>query len=111
MTTSQKNAVAHIVEGIMLGDEGVLTLLEVSRASAVHADFVVELVEEGVIHPSGQEPTQWRFSSVCLIKVRKAVRLKNDLGLNLAGVALALQLLEELEEVNARLRRIADAKE
>ncbi len=110
MATSKKHAGTEVVEGVMLGDEGVLTLLEVSRASAVHAEFVVELVEEGVVEPSGQDPTQWRFSSVCLIKVRKAVRLRNDLGLNLAGIALALQLIEELEQVQARLRRLEDAR-
>lgn len=102
MVTSRQK----VVSGTILGSDGVLTLLEVSRASSVHADYVVELVDEGVVEPAGRGPGQWRFSAVCLIKIRKAVRLQNDLGVNLAGVALALQLMEELELAHARIQRL-----
>lgn len=104
MATSGQEVLSDVITGKVLDEESFLTLLEVSRASAVHADYVVELVEEGVVQPVGHHPTQWRFSAMCLVKIRKAVRLQHDLGVNLAGVALALQLMEELELANARLR-------
>ena len=110
MATSGQDVLSDVISGTVLGEEGILTLLEVSRASAVHADYVVELVEEGVVRPEGHSPTQWRFSASCLIKIRKAVRLQNDLGVNLAGVALALQLMEELELANVRLLRLQGYK-
>lgn len=107
MVASKRN----VLSGIVLGDEGVLTLVEISRACAVHADYVVDLVEEGVVEPMGQGPMQWRFSAVSLVKIRKAVRLQVDLGVNLAGVALALQLMDELDLLNARLRRMYGGEE
>jgi len=38
-------------------------------------------------------------------RVRCALRLESDLGVNLAGAALALDLLEELNRLRARQRR------
>lgn len=39
-------------------------------------------------------------------RVRCAQRLEQDLGVNIAGAALALELLEELERLRARLHRL-----
>jgi chaperone modulatory protein CbpM len=83
-----------------------LTLAEVCRACAVETGFIVELVQEGVLAPAGPEPQRWRFTTVHLRRVRVASRLQRDLGLNLAGTALALELLEELEALRARLRAL-----
>jgi chaperone modulatory protein CbpM len=94
----------QVFSGTILGDEGVLSLADITRACAIHADYVVELVEEGVVAPTGQDPVRWRFSASCLIKIRKAVRLQNDLGVNVAGIALALQLMDEMETLRQRLR-------
>ncbi len=92
----------------VIGAEPCLSLAEVARASSVHADYVVELVEEGIVEPEGQGPGQWRFSGRCLTRVRKAVRLQADLGLNMAGVGLALQLLEQMEDMQIRLNSLLD---
>jgi len=81
-----------------------LTLADLCRACAVETGFVIELVEEGVIVPVGQEPRLWRFPYAHLRRVRVASRLERDLGVNLAGAALALELLEEIEALRARLQ-------
>ena len=90
--------------GILLDEQAGLTLAEVSRACAVHAERIVELVEEGVLSPIGPEPHRWRFTGTHMRRARVAVRLQGDLGINLAGAALALQLLDEIEDLRARLR-------
>lgn len=90
--------------GIIFEESDALTLAEVSRACAVHAESIIELVEEGVLTPGGQEPRQWRFSGVHVRRATVAIRLQRDLHLNLAGAALALELLEELDALRARLR-------
>lgn len=85
-----------------------LTLVEVSRACAVTSEFVVELVEEGVINPlEGREPGGWRFADSQLRHVSVAARLQHDLGVNLAGAALVLQLLDELETLRAQISATA----
>lgn len=81
-----------------------LTLIEVGRACAVETTFVVELVHEGVIAPHiGRAPEDWRFPASQLRYVSVAARLQRDLGVNLAGAALALQLLDEVETLRAQI--------
>jgi chaperone modulatory protein CbpM len=90
--------------GIVPEESTELTLDDVCRACAVQTEFIVELVEEGVVAPVGPEPQRWRFTYAHLRRVRVASRLQRDLGLNLAGAALALELLEEIEALRTRLR-------
>ena len=90
--------------GIVPEEPTELTLAEVCRACAVQTEFIVELVEEGVLAPIGREPHHWRFSGEHMRRARVALRLQRDLGVNLAGAALALQLLDEVEALRARLK-------
>ncbi len=95
-----------LLSGDVLEEEVELTLAELCRACQVPADQVYELVEEGIIEPQGREPARWRFRGVSLRRVRCALRLERDLGVNFAGAALALDLLEELESLRRRLGRL-----
>jgi chaperone modulatory protein CbpM len=92
--------------GLVPEEPAELTLAEVCRVCAVQSDFIVELVAEGVLAPAGQEPEGWRFTYVHVRRVRVASRLQHDLGVNTAGAALALELLEEIEALRARLEAL-----
>ena len=87
-----------------------LSLSEISRACAVHAEMIVELVNEGVLAPDGREPHRWRFTGVHVRRATVALRLQRDLGLNLAGAALALELLDEVETLRAQLRAMGASR-
>ncbi|MDP2369754.1 chaperone modulator CbpM [Rhodoferax sp.] len=81
-----------------------LTLIEIGRACAVETTFVVELVHEGIIAPhAGRDPEDWRFPATQLRYVSVAARLQRELGVNLAGAALVLQLLDEVETLRAQI--------
>jgi chaperone modulatory protein CbpM len=83
---------------------GVLTLDELCRVCAVQTGFVLAMLDEGVIEPqAGQAPESWRFSETQVRHVTVAWRLQRDLGVNFAGVALALQLLDEVQTLRAQL--------
>jgi len=84
-----------------------VTLADLTRTCRVHAEWVMELVEEGVIEPSRPGGPQWRFAATTVVRVQKAQRLQRDLGVNLPGIALALQLLDRIEALEARLRTTA----
>ena len=94
------------LSGIILEEQTGLTLAEVCRACAVHAEYIIELVEEGVLVPDGREPVSWRFSGTHMRRATVSLRLQRDLGVNLAGVALALQLLDEVEALRARINTL-----
>jgi len=92
----------------LLDEDTGLTLGELCRACRLPAEQVFELVEHGVLEPRGREPARWRFHSVSIRRARSALRLQHDLGVNAAGAALALELLEEIERLRARMGRFED---
>lgn len=83
-------------------EEDSLTLGQLCRACGVHADWIISLVEESIIEPQGEDIRLWRFSGASLVRARSALRLQRDLGVNLAGIALALDLIEELESLRTK---------
>ena len=96
---------------IVMEDATELTLTDLCRACGAHADIIIELVSEGVIEITSAEQSlsqeHWRFTGVHLLRAKVAMRLHRDLGVNFAGAALALQLMQELAEAKAKLNTIA----
>jgi chaperone modulatory protein CbpM len=82
----------------------ILSLDDLCRLCAVERTFIVELVEEGVLSVMQADAAEWRFAGVALRRARLALRLQRDLEINLPGVALALQLMEELNDLRRELR-------
>jgi chaperone modulatory protein CbpM len=97
---------AEPLSGDIVEETLVLSVAELSRIMSVDERHIVELVEEGVISVLQIDASNWRFSGAALRRARIALRLEGDLGVNLPGVALALELLEELEQLR-RERRTA----
>ena len=95
-----------ILSGYIIEEETRLTLRQLCDVCAVRAEYIIELVDEGFIEPSGVEKSHWCFSGVSIRRVQKAKRLQHDLGINLAGAALALDLIDEIEFLRARLNRM-----
>ncbi len=93
-----------VLTGTLLDDRVYLSLTEISDACSTRTEWVVELVEEGILEPSGKERSHWQFSGNSLSRAHTARRLQHDLEINLAGVALVLNLLEEIEALRSRIR-------
>ena len=102
------NDLLSLLSGDVLEENVELTLAELCCACRVPAEVVFELVEEGVVEPLGRDPMHWRFRGISVRRVHCALRLERDLGVNVAGAALALDLLEELEALRTRLKRFDD---
>jgi chaperone modulatory protein CbpM len=102
MSPSEDQALA----GAIFEETALLTVKDLSRMCAVEERHIVEFVEEGVLSVVEIDTAEWHFTGAALRRTRLALRLERDLELNLAGVALALELMEELHalrrELNAR---------
>lgn len=102
-----------------------LTLTEVCRRVSLPEHAVIEIVEVGIVSPVAGAPAAgspaagsaraWRFDDQTLVVLSRAARLHEDLALDWHGVALALDLLEELdtlrrenEQLRQRLSRFLD---
>lgn len=98
-----------LMQGVVVEEDVHLTLLELCQACSAEQEHVLTWVFEGVLEPVGDSPEEWRFSGESLRRARLAQRLSRDLELNPPGVALALDLLDEIAELRARLQRIGAA--
>jgi chaperone modulatory protein CbpM len=92
----------NALSGEIFDEYTLLNVDELSRLCAVERTFIIELVEEGVLEVIEISP-EWRFSGRALRRARTASRLQRDLQINLPGVALALELLDELEHLRRAL--------
>ena len=107
MTTRDKT----LLTGTVLDEDVTLTLTELCRSCAISTETLMAMVDEGLLDPRDGPrrrgpPHEWRFSGVAVTRVRTARRLQEDLGINLAGAALALDLMDEMEALRARLRAL-----
>jgi DNA-binding transcriptional MerR regulator len=57
----------------------------------------------GLVQPRRVEKGRWWFGQDELARLRKIRRLQEHLGLNLAGVEVALHLTDRIEELSRRL--------
>lgn len=96
-----------LLTGIVLDEQTELSLEEVMQACVCDREWIMALVEQGVIDVctefDTQSNAQWRFSGECLRVVRIATRLRKDLGLDAVGAALAVELMREIDSLRARL--------
>lgn len=97
-----------MVSGEVLEEEVELTFSDFRRICRLTVKEVHILVEEGIVEPSGGDGEEWRFDGASVPRARRALQLHRDLGVNWAGAALALELLDELREVRARLQRLEE---
>ncbi len=88
----------------ILEEQAQLTLDDLCRACAIDAQRIIELVDFGVLEPQGREPARWIFGGASLHRARAALRLQRDLDIDLAGAALVLELLDEIDTLRTRLR-------
>ena len=93
-----------VLDGLLLDESTELTLNDLCRSCAARRELIEALVEEGVLTPVNRDPAAYRFPGSSLKLAIKAVRLHQDLGLNPPGVALALDLMAEIDRLRARLR-------
>lgn len=81
-------------------------LKDVCEVCGVHAERVVEMVEAGIIEARGEKPAVWRFSAVSVMRSRKALRLQRDLEINIPGIAVTLDLLDEVDSLRAQVQTL-----
>ena len=93
------------IEGSVVENEVHMSIVELSHAARTPEDLIMSWVTEGVLSPIGSSPQDWRFGGDSLRRAKTAAHLTHDLELNVPGVALALDLLDEITSLRAQLKR------
>lgn len=90
----------------VVGERPELTVNEICECCDITVSKVQTYVEEGLFHVEGSDAGSWRFTETCLVTMKKAVRLEQDLRLNPAGVVLAFELMQRIEMLENELKRL-----
>jgi chaperone modulatory protein CbpM len=90
----------------LIDEQTTFTLADLCRACEVQAELIEALVEQGILEPTGRRGHHWQFPASSLRRTRITIHLQRDLGVNLAGAALAIDLLERIEQLDSRLRSL-----
>jgi len=85
--------------------QSLLPIEELARAAGLHIGLVEQLAEYGVIEPAPDSTSQILFPVAAIDRLRCAVRLRRDLGVNLAGAAVIVEMRERLRTLRAELER------
>ncbi|KEI70542.1 chaperone modulator CbpM [Endozoicomonas elysicola] len=83
-----------------------LSFTEVCLQTGVAEETIIEIIEQGIVEPVGTSRGEWRFSPAMVLLTRKAVRLHDDLDVDWPGIALAIELLEKLDQLRQENRHL-----
>ena len=102
MTERQPNTLS----GLIFDETTEITIVELCEVCSIETKLVDEMIDEGVLEPTGGHSEKRRFPYSSVRRTRAVIHLQRDLGLNLAGAALALELLDRIETLRTQLRRM-----
>ena len=91
------------MRGVNLDECTEVTMDDLCQTCRVDQTVVISLIDEGIAEPNSREESPWRFSGSALPLIARAIRLQRDLDLNAAGVAFALDLLDEIEQLKKEI--------
>lgn len=78
------------------------SLEELCQLTELTTATVIEIVEQGIVEPTGPNPESWAFNTQMIVVTKKALRMHRDLGIDWSGIALALCLIDELEQLREK---------
>jgi DNA-binding transcriptional MerR regulator len=81
-----------------------LTLEAAAERVGLHPVLVSRFVEFGLVEPAERTGAEVRFDSGCLRRFVTIARLRADLGVNLHGIAVILDLLDRLASQRCELK-------
>jgi MerR family transcriptional regulator, heat shock protein HspR len=84
-------------------DPRLLTVEELAHAARLHPDLIESFIDFGLLEPVRRDGRRPLFDMDAVLRVRAIQRLRHDLGVNLSGVAVILDLTERLRRTQQEL--------
>lgn len=86
---------------------GYYTLSEVAFRTGLHPDLIDRLIRLGLIEFAGSDDDgELLFNPDVIPLIRRILRLRNELGVNYAGIGVILELMSRLDTLEARVREL-----
>lgn len=94
------------IEAHLLGEGDWIRVETLCSICDLSLDALMELADLGVVSPRGTAPREWQLPATMLPRLRTMSRLMHDLGVNVSGAALAVELIESRRHLEHRLREL-----
>jgi chaperone modulatory protein CbpM len=104
MRTRSRTSLNASIADSPLRAELYLSVDELAAAAGISPARLARLVRLGLVAPTA--PGAREFTAASAARLRRMLRLRDDLGVNLAGAAIIVDLLERLERLEAELARV-----
>ena len=82
--------------------EVLLSTEELASAVGISPNRLMRLVGLGIVEPI--EPNTSQFTDAAALRLRRMLRLHRDLGVNIIGAAVIVDLVERLEDLQTQVR-------
>lgn len=79
------------------------SLLQICRNCHADPEFVISVVDHGILKPIGNRPIHWRFNKRQFELLQTILMLKYRYELNLLGIEYVLSLLEANKTLRSKL--------
>lgn len=96
----------EIRDVLWLDEFETVSIAELAGLSGLSETDVRELVDYGALAPANPQAVPWTFSASCVVTLRRACRLRTDLELDLHAVAVALTLIEQVNQLENEVAQL-----
>ena len=83
-----------------------LTLADVAEIVGARPTLISHLVRVGVVETISDESEEPLLRSRSVLRLRRMARLRRDLGVNFAGAAVILDLVDRIERLNREIEEM-----
>ncbi len=101
------NDLDRVYQGTLTEEETEVTLMQLCGFCDLPPEHIIELVGEGILETEGESSQEWRFSFTTIERVKKIQRLRTDFGLTVSGVGLVMELLDEIDRLEALINKLS----
>ena len=91
-----------VVAGVLMDENTTISFVEVCEKCNISEEMLLDMMEHGLFPSSHSKATY--VDQPTLNRIQSACRLQQDLGINLAGVVLVMELRDELKQIREELR-------
>ncbi len=106
MAQIRKTLVTSTVAAELLDEDATFNLPELCQICGIHAEFIIELIEQGALEPDGQDPANWIFDINAVKRAYRGIRLSRDFNLEAPAIAIILDLLDEIDRLEEKINQL-----
>ncbi len=92
-----------IVAGVLMDEQSTISFVDVCQKCNLSEEMLLDMIEHGLCNQQVVHLQTTYFDEKTLSRIQSACRIQHDLGINVPGVVLVLELLDELEQLRNEL--------